>query len=134
MTGAKSYPLPRAILAAAVSDGLTQTNQCRVGGAGVERSAERPIVGSELVLELADAIGVRWRAMTLLAGFAGLRLGELLALREQHGAGADGPPGPRQPGRGSAPPARSQGSGQSRRRSRHDPADHPGFIGAIDAR
>jgi integrase len=84
MTAAKSYRLLRAILATAVSDGLTQTNPCRVRGAGVERSAERPIVGPELVLELSDAVGARWRAMILLAGFGGLRLGELLALREHH--------------------------------------------------
>ncbi len=84
MTAAKSYRLLRAILATAVSDGLTQTNPCRVRGAGVERSAERPIIGPELVLELADAIGARWRAMILLAGFGGLRLGELLALRQDH--------------------------------------------------
>jgi integrase len=82
MTAAKSYRLLRAILATAVSDGLTQTNPCRVRGAGVERSAERPIVGPDLVLELADAIGPRWRAMILLAGFGGLR--ELLALRQVH--------------------------------------------------
>jgi hypothetical protein len=62
------------IALAAVSDGLTQTNPCRVRGAGVERSAERPIVGPELVLELANPIGTRWRAMILLAGFGGLRL------------------------------------------------------------
>jgi integrase len=84
MTAAKSYRLLRAILATAVSDGLTQTNPCRVRGAGVERSAERPIVGPDLVLALADAIGPRWRAMILLAGFGGLRLGELLALRQDH--------------------------------------------------
>jgi integrase len=84
MTAAKSYRLLRAILATAVSDGLTQTNPCRVRGAGVERSAERPIVGPDLVLELAEAIGRRWRPLILLAGFGGLRLGELLALRAHH--------------------------------------------------
>ena len=59
MTPAKCYRLLRAILATAVSDGLTQTNPCRVRGAGTERSAERSIVGPKLALESADAIGAR---------------------------------------------------------------------------
>jgi integrase len=84
MTSAKSYRLLRAILATAVADGLIQTNPCRVRGAGTERSAERPIVGAELVLKLAEEIGPRFRALVLLAGFGGLRLGELLGLRRRH--------------------------------------------------
>ena len=84
MSAAKSYRLLRAILATAVADGLIQANPCRVRGAGMERSVERPIVGPELVLELADAIGARWNVLVLLAGFGGLRLGELLALRRRH--------------------------------------------------
>jgi integrase len=83
MMAAKSYRLMRAILSTAVADGLIQANPCRVRGAGVERSAERPIVGPDLVLQLADAVGKRWRAMILLAGFGGLHLGELLALRRR---------------------------------------------------
>jgi hypothetical protein len=59
MSAAKSYRLLRAILATAVADDLIQANPCRVRGAGMERSVERPIVGPELVLELADAIGAR---------------------------------------------------------------------------
>jgi len=55
-----------------------------VKGAGIERSPERPIVGPDTVLQLAETIGPRWRPLILLAGFAGLRLGELLALRRRH--------------------------------------------------
>jgi len=84
MSAAKSYRLLRAILATAVADGLIQTNPCRVRGAGTERTAERPIVGPDLVLKLADAIGPRFRGLVLLAGFGGLRLGELLGLRRRH--------------------------------------------------
>jgi integrase len=84
MSAAKSYRLLRAILSTAVADGLIQANPCRVRGAGTERSVERPIVGPELVLELADAMTARFRAIVLLAGFGGLRLGELLALRRRH--------------------------------------------------
>ncbi len=81
---AKSYRLLRAVLTTAVEDGLIQKNPCKVRGAGIERSPERPIVGPETVLQLAEAIGPRWRALILLAGFAGLRLRELLVLRRRH--------------------------------------------------
>jgi integrase len=84
MTAAKSYRLLRGILTTAVADSLIPANPCRVRGAGVERSVERPIVGPDLVLRLADEVGERWRAMVLLAGFGGLRLGELLGLRRRH--------------------------------------------------
>jgi len=67
-----------------MTDGLVEANPCRCGGTGTERSVERRIVGPELVLELADAMTARFRAMVLLAGFGGLRLGELLALRRRH--------------------------------------------------
>ena len=81
---AKSCRLLRAVLTTAVEDGLIQKNPCKVRGAGIERSPERPIVGPETVLQLAEAIGPRWRSLILLAGFAGLRLGELLGLRRRH--------------------------------------------------
>ena len=38
----------------------------------------------EQVLALAEAVPDQWRAMILLAGLGGLRLGELLALRREH--------------------------------------------------
>jgi integrase len=84
MTAAKSYRLLRGILSTAVADGLIRANPRRVRGAGSERSVERPIVGPAVVIELAEAIGARWRAMVLVAGFAGLRIGELIALRRKH--------------------------------------------------
>ncbi len=46
----------------------------------MERSPERPILSVRKVLELADTIEPRYRALLLLATFGGLRLGELLAL------------------------------------------------------
>jgi len=52
-----------------------------VRGGGVERSDERPFVDAEVVLSLAEAIEPRFQALVLVAGFGGLRLGELLALR-----------------------------------------------------
>jgi len=77
---AKSYRLLRAVLATAEADELMRQNPCHIRGAGEEHAAERPMVATELVLDLADAIEPRYRAMVLLAGFAGLRTGESLGL------------------------------------------------------
>ena len=53
------------------------------GGAGVERSPERPVASISQVYGLADAIEDRYRLMVLLGTFCGFRLGELLALRRE---------------------------------------------------
>jgi integrase len=84
MQAAKAYRLLRAVLNTAVADGLLVRNPCRIPGAGQERSPERPLVTPEQVLALADAIDARYRALVLLAGAGGLRLGELLGLRRHH--------------------------------------------------
>jgi integrase len=81
--GAKSYRLLRAILNTAVEDDRIARNPCRMRGAGTERTDERPMVDTDLVLALAEAIDDRLRAFVLLAGFAGLRTGELLGLRRE---------------------------------------------------
>ncbi len=78
---AKAYRLLRTILTTAVEDERLALNPCKIRGGGVERAAERPFVDAEVVLDLAGAIEKRYRALVLLAGFGGLRLGELLALR-----------------------------------------------------
>ena len=78
---AKSYRMLRAVLATAEADELIRQNPCRIRGGGQENAAERPMVATSLVLELADAVDRRYRPMILLAGFAGLRTGETLGLR-----------------------------------------------------
>jgi len=78
---AKSYRFLRAVLATAETDELIRQNPCRIRGGGQENAEERPMVPTSLVLELAEAIGPRYRCMILLAGFAGLRTGESLGLR-----------------------------------------------------
>lgn len=77
---AKSYRLLRAVLATAEADELIRSNPCKIRGGGEEHAAERPMVPTSLVLELADAIDDRYRALVLLAGFGGLRTGESLGL------------------------------------------------------
>jgi hypothetical protein len=81
---AKCYRLLRTILATGVDDELLVRNPCRIERAGVERPAERPQASAGQVFELADAMPERFRALVLVAGFMGLRLGELLGLRCRH--------------------------------------------------
>lgn len=79
-TVAKCYRLLRTILNTAVDDGILAKNPCRIKQAGIERSPERPVATIEQVLELCDSMGGKYRALVLLATFAGLRVGELLGL------------------------------------------------------
>jgi integrase len=79
----KAYRLLRVIMNTAVEDGLVARNPCRIAGAGIERSPERPVATIQQVYELADAVGDRHRSVVLLATFGGLRLGELLALARE---------------------------------------------------
>jgi integrase len=69
-------------MATALEDELIPRNPCVLRGASTERPAERPIATVQDVFDLADAIDPKLRMMVLLAGFTGLRLGELLALRK----------------------------------------------------
>ncbi len=81
VTLAKAYRLLQAIMNTAVEDELVRRNPCRIKGAGVERSPERPVASIDQVYAIAEEIQPRYRALVLLATFASLRWGELLALR-----------------------------------------------------
>lgn len=78
---AKSYRLLRAILNTAVDDELIVRNPCRIRGGGAERADERPMIDAALVFKLADSMSAPLRALVIVAGFVGLRTGELLGLR-----------------------------------------------------
>jgi len=82
-TCAKAYRLLRTILSTAIEDGLITKNPCTIKGGGVARSPERPIATVDQVFALADVIDPRYRIAVLLATFAGLRVGELLALTRE---------------------------------------------------
>jgi integrase len=81
VTAAKAYRLLRAVFNTALDDGLIRRNPCRIKGAGTEHSPERPVLTVTQVYALADAVGLRYRALILLAAFTSLRWGELAALR-----------------------------------------------------
>jgi integrase len=80
LTPSKSYRLLRTILNTAVADGLVARNPCAIVGAGIERSAERPVATLAQVWALADAVPPHFRALVLTAAFGGLRFGELAGL------------------------------------------------------
>ncbi|GLX96773.1 tyrosine-type recombinase/integrase [Herbidospora sp. NBRC 101105] len=83
VTVAKAYRLLKAIMTTAVDDLLIKRNPCRIKGAGQEKSPERPILSVAQVFRLADVVEGRYRALILMATFAGLRWGELAGLQRQ---------------------------------------------------
>src|SRR5215467_2821464 len=85
VTVAKAYRLLHAIFTTAVEDDrLVRRNPCRIEGAGKEDSPEREVASLPLVFAIADTLPVRYRAIVLLATFAGLRWGELAGLRREN--------------------------------------------------
>jgi len=80
-TAAKGYVRLRQILNRAVDDDLLVKNPCRIERGGVEHHAEQRFATMEELVALADAVIDRYRALILTAGLAGLRQGELFALR-----------------------------------------------------
>lgn len=81
---ANAYSLLRTILNQAVDDELLQVNPCRIKGAASKHRVREPIaLSADEVRTLADAMPKKWRALVLVAGFSGLRWGELTALRRR---------------------------------------------------
>lgn len=79
---ANAYSLLRTILNQAVDDELISVNPCRVKRAAVKHRKREPVtLTADEIRALADEIAPRYRALVLLAGFSGLRWGELTALR-----------------------------------------------------
>ena len=62
VTIAKAYRLLKAIMNTATDDGLIRRNPCRIKGASVEKSPERPVLTVQQVFDLADAIGPRYKS------------------------------------------------------------------------
>jgi integrase len=84
VTVAKAYRLLHAIFATAADDRIVRRNPCRIEGAGREDSPERDVISVPVVLAIAEALPVRYRAMALLATFASMRWGELAGLRREN--------------------------------------------------
>ncbi|MDQ7904834.1 tyrosine-type recombinase/integrase [Phytohabitans sp. ZYX-F-186] len=82
-TVAKTYRVLHAIFATGVDDDLIRRNPCRIKGAGQDDADERPMATLDQVFAIAEAIQRRYRLLVLLATFAQLRFGELVALRRR---------------------------------------------------
>ena len=80
-TVAKTYRILHAVFATAVDDDLVRRNLCRIKGAGQHVADERPTATLDEVFAIAEAIQPRYRLLVLLATFAQLRFGEMVALR-----------------------------------------------------
>jgi integrase len=83
-TLAKCYRLLKTILGTAVDDELIPKNPCIIKGAGVERSAERPIATIAEVDRLVEHADSRMKTLVLMATYTALRLGELAALTRRN--------------------------------------------------
>ncbi|MEY2472956.1 MAG: hypothetical protein QOK28_2285 [Actinomycetota bacterium] len=80
---AKAYVRLKQILGQAVNDDRIAKNPCRIANGGVERHAEQRFATLTELYQLAAAVPDRYRALVLTAGLAGLRIGELSALRRK---------------------------------------------------
>jgi integrase len=78
---AKAYVRLRQVLCQAVDDERIIKNPCRIRRGGVEHHPEQQFATMAELLALSQSVPARCRAMILTAGLAGLRQGELLALR-----------------------------------------------------
>ena len=69
------------MLSQAVNDDRIAKNACRVAGGGTERHSEQRFISLTELYEVAAVVPDHCRALVLTAGLAGLRQGELFALR-----------------------------------------------------
>jgi integrase len=80
---AKAYTRLRQVLGQAVDDDRIAKNPCRIKKGAAERHPEQRFASLAELYELAGAVPERYRTLVLTAGLAGLRQGELLALRRR---------------------------------------------------
>ncbi len=80
---AKAYALLRSIFNTAVDDGLVASNPCRIRGAAQVKQTKRSVVllDAATLTQLAEKMPDDLRLAVLLAGWCGLRRGEIFALR-----------------------------------------------------
>ena len=89
-TAAGAYRLLAAICHTAVGDEKIGRSPCRMKGAAVERSAERPVATVAEVAAAVDAAPDRYRLAILLAAWCQLRRGEILGLQRRDADGLHG--------------------------------------------
>jgi integrase len=77
----QAYAFLHAVFATAVDDDAVHQNPCRIAGAGQPNSPERPLIDLDDLDRLTAAMPEHMRALTTLAFWACLRIGEVVALR-----------------------------------------------------
>ncbi len=77
----KAYSFLHAVFATAVDDDAVHQNPCRIKGAGQPKTPEQPLIDLHDLDRLTDAMPEHLRALTTLAFWACLRIGEVVALR-----------------------------------------------------
>lgn len=80
---AKAFVRLKQVLGQAVNDDRIAKNPCRITNGGAERHPEQRFATLPELHELAAAVPDRYRALVLTAGLAGLRIGELSAVRRK---------------------------------------------------
>jgi integrase len=75
------YQTLAAVLNAAVLDDVMARSPCRVIQLPAVEPVERPVISSDELLDLADALGPEYEAMAYLGAVLGLRWGECAGLR-----------------------------------------------------
>ncbi|MGB9113255.1 MAG: site-specific integrase [Acidimicrobiales bacterium] len=82
-TADDAYRMLRAILNTAATDGLIVRNPCQVRGAGLTRSAERPVASIAEIAAAVRATPEHYRLAILLPAWCQLRRGEVLGLQRR---------------------------------------------------
>ena len=77
----QAYALLKAIMATAVDDRMIGSNPCKISGAGVASSPERPYLDPATLAKIVAAMPAHYATPIRLAFAAHLRLGELLGLQ-----------------------------------------------------
>lgn len=81
---ANAYALLKSIMKDAVDDGLIAANPCRVRGGSVKARAKEPeTITVEELGRYVDAVPERYRVPLMLAGWCGLRSGEVRGVRRK---------------------------------------------------
>ena len=82
-TIARAYQLLKSIMNTALDDDMIRRNPCRIEGGAQNDTPERPTLTVEEVFTMAGEVPLRFQLLVLLATFASMRWGELIALERR---------------------------------------------------
>lgn len=83
-TASKVYKLMNAIMKRAIDDGIRTDNPCKIRGASNATTGRKvSIPSADELNRIAEVINPRYRELILLAGYGGLRWGEVTELRRK---------------------------------------------------